>query len=243
MKRRVFMTMVAVYGISMAYGAEHKHHHHEDGHKHHNHGDPKDFRAVSPDKAEILQKSDTSAFCSVCGMTLTMYYRTNHAATVNGEVHQYCSLHCLLEEAYEKKIEPKDIKVVDNVTLKFMDANKAYYVVGSKQPATMDSVSKYAFSSEDEAKKFAKEYGGEIMRFDQVRKATQANLVKSIEEIRARQAKMAKMGEKIYNKVCKKTSERFKTTGEAKAYLVSNKLCGDLKGKKLQQVGLFLSGR
>lgn len=239
MKKLLFVISVLALGFLSVNAAEHNHHDH---HKHHAQGKA-DFRAVSPDKAEILQKGDSNAYCPICGMTLTMFYRTNHAATINGEVHQYCSLHCLLEEAMVKKVEPKDIKVVDNVTLKFMDANKAFYVVGSKQPATMDSVSKYAFSSEDEAKKFIKEYGGEIMSFAQVREKTQADLEKSVQEVKQRQAKAAKMGEKIYNKVCQKTDKKFSSTAEAKAFVTANKLCGDLKGKKLQQVGLYLSKR
>lgn len=238
--KKILLAIVAL-GFLTVGAAEHNHEHHEH-HEHHSHAKA-DFRAVSPDKAEILQKGDKNAYCQICGMTLTMFYRTNHAATINGEVHQYCSLHCLLEEAMLKKVEPKDIKVVDNVTLKFMDANKAFYVVGSKQPATMDSVSKYAFSSEDEAKKFIKEFGGEIMSFPEVRKKTQAGLEKSVQEVKQRQAKAAKMGEKIYNKVCQKTDKKFSSTAEAKAFVTKNKLCGDLKGKKLQQVGLYLSKR
>ena len=36
---------------------------------------------------------------------------------------------------------------------------------------------------------------------------------------------------------------RFATAKEAKTYLVENKVCGNIKGKKLQQVALYLSGK
>jgi len=201
------------------------------------------YRAVPMDKAQILQSGKTKMFCNVCGMTLPMFYKTNHAATVNGETKQYCSIHCMFEDAMKHGVEVKDPKVVDNSTMKFMDATKAYYVVGSNKPGTMSMVSKYAFGTKDAAEKFAKEYGGKIMTYDKVATLVKKNLKKEIAAIKKKQAKMAMMGKKAYEKMCKMTDKRFDSPAVAKAYVVENKLCGNLKGKKLQAIALYLSGK
>ncbi len=51
------------------------------------------------------------------------------------------------------------------------------------------------------------------------------------------------MGEQIYQKVCKADAKRFTTTAEAKVYLMESGVCGNLQGKELQQVGLYLAGK
>ncbi len=42
------------------------------------------FQAVPKGKATLLQEGKAKAFCPECGMTLPMFYKTNHVATVNG---------------------------------------------------------------------------------------------------------------------------------------------------------------
>ncbi len=201
------------------------------------------YRAVPMEKAQILQTGKAKKFCNVCGMTLSMFYKTNHAARVNGEIHQYCSIHCMLEEAMEKGIEVDHPQVVNNDTLKFIDSKDAFYVVGSKKPATMSMVSKYAFGTKETAEAFAKKFGGKVLRYDEVAKEVKAGLKKDMAMIHKKQAKAAKKGKQIYNKMCKKTDKRFTNTGEAKAFIKKSKLCGNIKGKSFQQVGLFLSGK
>jgi len=199
------------------------------------------YRAVPMQKATILQTGKAKKFCTVCGMTLPMFYKTNHVAKVNDETHQYCSIHCMHEEAMKKGLHVKNSKVVDNNTLKFISTADAFYVVGSKKPATMATVSKYAFGTKKMALAFAKKFGGKVMSYAQVSKEVEENLSKDIAMIQKRQAKAAKKGKQIYNKICKKTDKRFENPALAKAYLKQNKLCGKLKGKPFQQVGLYLS--
>ncbi len=203
----------------------------------------KNYRAVPMKKAQILQKGPGKMFCKVCGMTLPMFYRTNHAAKVDGKVHQYCSMHCMVEEAVKNGGDPVDPQVVDNTTLKFINANNAYYVVGSKKPGTMSMVSKYAFGTKSAAQAFAKKFGGKIMRYAKLEKMVKKNLKKEIAGIRKKQAKMAKMGKMIYNKMCKVTKKRFKNPAMAKIYIKEHALCGKIKGKKFQAVALYLTGR
>ncbi len=125
------------------------------------------FQSVPRNKAIILQKGENRDSCSVCGMKLAMFYKTNHAAhTKDGKVHQYCSIHCLVNEQKIKKNPLKEIKVVDTKTLKFIDAKSAFYVVGSKKQGTMSKVSKYAFANKEDAIEFSQKYGGKIVDFE-----------------------------------------------------------------------------
>jgi len=126
------------------------------------------FQTVNEKDAILVQQGKNKRYCSRCGMDLVKYYKTSHTATYNGKKYQYCSIHCL-EEHLGEGISLKNPNVVDISSLKFIPVNVAYYVVGSKKRATMSKVSKYAFSSLAEAKKFQLEFGGEIMNFNKTR--------------------------------------------------------------------------
>jgi nitrous oxide reductase accessory protein NosL len=201
------------------------------------------FQSVDMKKATIVQKGDAKMYCPTCGMTLPMFYKTNHAATHANHTEQYCSLHCLAETNMKNNNSLKDIKVVDVKSLKFIDAAGAFYVVGSSKKGTMSMTSKYAFAKESDAKAFAKEFGGEVKNFEQTYKIASKGLEKEMKMVAKKQAKMAKKGEMIYNKMCKKTDKKFNSTAEAKAFVKSSKICGDMKGKKLQAVGIYLGRR
>lgn len=204
----------------------------------------KNYRAVHPSKATLLQEGKNKMYCPICGMTLPKFYKTNHASDdESGKTHQYCSIVCKIEDEVINGKKMSNHRVVDNTTLKFIDANKAYFVVGSKKPATMSAISKYAFGTKKAAKKFAMVNGGEIMNLDDLYKLVEKQLKKDLQATKKRQAKAARMGEKIYNKMCKKTELRFSKVAEAKSYLKTSGICGNIKGKKHQQVALFLSGK
>jgi len=201
------------------------------------------YQAVPMSKTQILQSGKDKAYCPNCGMTLHMFYKTNHSAVVNGKVKQYCSMHCLAEDAV-KGLKPMDIKVVDNTTLKFIPAKKAYYVVGSKKPATMSKVSKYAFGTKEAALKFAKKFGGKVMSFDKAFAIAKKAFKKENMMISKKQHMMAnKMGKKIFMKKCNSSAKlpKFNSTAEAKAYVKQNGICPKkMMGKPLQAVGMYL---
>jgi nitrous oxide reductase accessory protein NosL len=200
------------------------------------------FQAVSPDKAVILQEGDAKMYCPKCGMTLPMFYKTNHAAHVNGKVEQYCSIHCLAETmASGGKVT--DIKVVDNTTLKFVDASKAWYVLGSSKAGTMTMTSKYAFANKSEAEAFAKEFGGKVMNFEDTLASVNSMLEKETEMIHKKQAMAAKKGGMMFTKMCKPVDVQFNSVAEAKTYLKIQKPCGEVKGKMLQAIALYLNSR
>ncbi len=201
------------------------------------------FQSVSMKKATILQSGKAKMYCPACGMTLPMFYKTNHAATRRGKVEQYCSIHCLAEVDLKSEAGLKDIKVVDVKSLKFIDAVNATYVVGSSKKGTMTMKSKYAFAKKSDAKKFAKKFGGKIMSFEGAYRVASKGLDKEMKMIAKKQAKMAKKGKMMYKKMCKKTDLKFSSTAEAKAFVKSSKICGDMKGKKLQAVGIYLGRR
>ena len=200
------------------------------------------FQAVPQSKATMLQEGKTRMFCPECGMTLPMFYKTNHAATADGKVKQYCSIHCLVEDM-QKGSKLTDIKVIDVGTLEFIDAMKASYVVGSEKKGTMTTVSKYAFATKADAEVFAKENGGKITDFNGVLEATKSEFANDSKMIAKKQKMMSKKGEMVYGKMCKKTDNKFKSTAQAKAFIVSNKLCKGLNGKQMQAVGLYLKNR
>jgi hypothetical protein len=208
---------------------------------HHKH--TKMFQSVVTNQAVILQNTKAKKFCPNCGMTLPMFYKTNHAGDLDGHTKQYCSIHCLVEDNLKNHNKIKNIKVVDTNTLKFIDAKNAIYVVGSKKKGTMTMKSKYAFSTMKDAKNFMHKFGGVIMSFDKMYKMVSKHIAKEIKMISKKQAMMTKKGKMIYNKMCKKTNNHFVTTAEAKQFVISNNLCGNLRGKKLQAVGLYLSKR
>ena len=200
------------------------------------------FQAVPADKATILQKGDAKMFCPECGMTLPMFYKTNHVATVDGKVKQYCSIHCVVEDM-KKGSKLEDIKVVDVKSLKFIPADKAFYVVGSSKKGTMTMVSKYAFANKVDAEAFAKENGGKVVDFKAALKEAEGDFDKDSAMIAKKQKMMTEKGAMVYEKKCKKTDKKFETVADAKAFILGNKLCEGINGKQLQAVGLYLKNR
>ena len=203
---------------------------------------PTRFQAVSPDKAVILQEGENKMYCPKCAMTLPMFYKTNHAAHVNGKSEQYCSIHCLAETMADGG-KVTGIKVVDNSTLKFIDVIKVWYVMGSVKAGTMSMTSKYAFGKKPDAEKFAKEFGGKVMTYYDVLDSVKSTLEKETAMIKKKQAMVSQKGEMMYTNMCTPFDATFNSIAEAKTYLVTQKPCGALKGKQLQAIAIYLNLR
>ena len=208
----------------------------------------KNYRAVPLEKATLLKTGKEKMYCSICGMTLPMFYRTNHASHHDGHDDQYCSITCEMTDMIVNNRKMTDFRVVDNATdsktyLKFIDANKAFFIVGSKKPGTMSMISKYAFSDKKSALKFQEKNGGKLMDFKDLVSMVKAKLQKDLKATKKRQAKAIKKGSMMYKKMCAKTDKKFSTTAEAKSYLVQSKICGNIRGKKLQAIGMYLVNR
>ena len=201
------------------------------------------FQTVEAKDATLVKTDSSKEFCNVCGMNLTNYYKTNHVTEFkNGHKEQYCSLHCQaqIHEDHEDKI--KNIQVVDTNSLKFIDAKDAYYVVGSSKEGTMSPVSKYAFLVKDEALKFQKEFGGEIHTFNESLNIAKSALKKENSQLDEKRAPMAIKGKKIFETMCDTNQIKdFNSIGEAKQYLIDNKVCKNLDAKMLQAVSIYLA--
>jgi copper chaperone NosL len=200
------------------------------------------FQSVDKKDATLVKTDSSKEFCNVCGMHLTKYYKTNHTTEFkNGHKEQYCSLHCQsqIHRDYEDKI--KEIQVVDTNSLKFIDAKKAFYVVGSSKQGTMSSVSKYAFALEEEAKSFQKEFGGEIHNFDDTLNIAKNELEKEDTELNEKRIPMAQKGKKIFESMCNTENiNKFNSIGEAKQYIIDNNICKNLNPQMLQSVSIYL---
>ncbi len=206
-------------------------------------GAMKNFRMVPKGQATLLQVGKNKPYCPICGMTLPMFYKTNHTAKSNGHDKQYCSIVCAVVDEKVNGTKLIDFKVVDTNTLKFINSNSAYFVVGSKKPGTMSAVSKYAFGTKSAATKFMTSFGGKIMRFHELYEFVKKSQAKDMAATKKRQAKAIKKGGMMYKKMCKKTDKRFNSPADAKSFLMSSGICGKIKGKKHQAIALYLNSR
>lgn len=219
----LFLSVVFFGGVALAHG---------------------DFSKKASNSPELVQEGKSKSWCPVCGMSLKNFYKTSHTAhTKEGEPTQYCSIRCLVLDHQNRQTDLSRAKVVDIKSEKLIPVQEAYYVVGSKVPGTMSKVSKLAFKSEDEAKKFAKKMGGEIKRFDEVFKMAEASLQNDIAMTNAKRAKkMYPMGKKLFASKCDArliNPNKFNYINEIKPVL--KKICHkDLKEKQLQAVALYL---
>lgn len=209
------------------------------------------FQTVPLKEATLLQEGKDKLYCPNCGMHLPKFYKTNHAVKLNdGTSRQYCSIYCLVEEMEltvlkDKHDTIKEILVVDVNSLKFIDAKKAYYVVGSSVNGTMSMTSKYAFEKIEDAIAFEQKNGGEVKSFDEAYKIALLDFAKDTAMVyNKRSSKMYKMGEKLYNKKCNKEAiDKIDahTMGEMKSIIKEENLCGaDLKDGQLQAVMLYV---
>ncbi len=208
------------------------------------------YQSVDKKDAEILMKNDSKEYCPNCGMYLPKFYKTNHAVKLkDGEVRQYCSIYCLVEETEltvlrDKKDQIEQIMVVDVPSLKFIDAKTAHYVVGSKKPGTMTTASKYAFAKAEDAEAFAKENGGTVTNFDGAYQTALKDFAKDTALVyNNRSTKMYNMGKKMFEEQCDKAAiEKLHahTMGDLKQMIKESNACGaGLQDGQLQAVMLY----
>ncbi len=197
------------------------------------------FQTVPAQKAQLLQKSDAKMYCHACGMNLVKFYKTSHAYTKNGVTHQYCSLHCLVNENLHSDLI--DAKVVDVSSLKFINAHDAYYVIGSSKPGTMTMNSKYAFASQKDAKAFIKANGGKIYNFHEAVKIATNDCAKNNKMIDKKRTMASKKGAMMLHKLCEnKNIPEFHSFAKAKTYILAHGNCGTLKDKQAQAIAIYL---
>lgn len=197
------------------------------------------------ENAVILQSGEGKAWCSVCGMNLKMFYKTNHVAQLkDGSSKQYCSIHCLLSDEHNHKDNIKNILVVDAKSEKMINAKDAFYVVGSKVQGTMSPTSKIAFSTNTDADEFNRLYNGNnILSYNEVAELVRNKLFEETQMLMKRkEMKVYPKGEKLFNKICDKNIDlkNFKSIADMKAHIKNNNLCKDINEQQLQMIALYL---
>lgn len=149
-------------------------------------------------------------WCPLCSMNLKMFWKTNHRLTfADGTKAQTCSIHCAAIIYQKRAAEIDKWEAVDYDTQKFIDAEKAHFLIGSDLPGTMTAVSKLAFKSEATAKKYQKEHGGSIGIFDNALNKALADMGADNEMIMKKVARMSRMGKELAGK-----HECYKCHGE-----------------------------
>jgi nitrous oxide reductase accessory protein NosL len=149
-----------------------------------------------------IDAKEEHRWCSLCGMNLKMYHQTSNRLTFSDKSHvQTCSIFCAAHQLYEKI--PTEIdrwEVVDYETKNWIDAKKAHWLIGSDIPGVMTAVSKIAFSSLEDAKKFQKNHGGTISTFDDILNRTLSDMGSDRKMIMARVAERTKIGKDLAGK-------------------------------------------
>ena len=93
--------------------------------------------------------------------------------TKDGQVYQFCSTQCMFQFLKDSKkyaktsVTPFLIWVVDYPTENWIGGKTAYYVVGSKLQGPMGPEA-FAFNNLKDAKDFATQQGGQVLKFDEV---------------------------------------------------------------------------
>ena len=203
------------------------------------------FNKMASAEPTLTQDGKEKKWCPVCGMNLKMFYKTSHAAKLkDGKHRQYCSMRCLAVDYHEHNISTDTIQVVALNSEKLIDANKVFYVLGSKIKGTMAKVSKLAFSTQKEAETFAQKFGGEVVDFKTAFEKANASLETDIAMVRTKkEKKMYPMGKKLFEKKCQESIDplNYKQINQLKSAIASDeKLCKPLKEKQLQAVALYL---
>jgi hypothetical protein len=182
--------------------------------------------------------AEKQKWCPLCSMNLKMFWKTSHWLTFSdGKTTGYCSIHCA-SKVYQKR--PTDIdqwEVADYDMKVLVNANRAYFLIGSDLPGTMTPVSKMAFASHEVAKSYQKEYGGTIGSLDDALTRAIEGRGEDMVLIKKKKAKMSAMGKKLAGKHgCYKCHGEGGTGGTAAAWNTSefaNRMDNRVKIKKV----------
>lgn len=137
-------------------------------------------------------------WCPLCGMDLDVYHSTCHRLFYSdGRIVGYCSIYCAANDYRKYKDQVVKIDVADFATGKFFPAEGAYYLVGSDLPGVMSVVSKKAFASLDDAKKFQREHGGDILSFRETLDIVYAGLDKDQQMLMKKMSAMELVGKDV----------------------------------------------
>jgi nitrous oxide reductase accessory protein NosL len=148
--------------------------------------------------------AENPGWCPLCSMNLSMYQTTNNRLTLStGETFQTCSIFCAAQIYEKTSLEVRRWEVMDFSGKQFIDAREAFWVIGSDLPGVMTAVSKVAFSSQEEARRFQKGHTGLLGTFKEALDRTLADMGSDKKMIMDRVAKRSLRGkELVQNQGC-----------------------------------------
>lgn len=126
--------------------------------------------------------------CHYCGMDREKF---GHSRMVieyeDGKTVGTCSLHCAaVELAVAIDRVPRRILVADHDTRELVDAERAAWVLGGKEPGVMSGRAKWAFRDRAAAEAFVARAGGEIVSFEDAISAAYQDMYRDTRAIRER---------------------------------------------------------
>ena len=195
---------------------------------------------------KLLQQENGNQWCPVSGEKIEDFYKTSYTAKLqmNENNRQYCSIRCLVMDMDEYGIDLNSVQVLDVISQKYIQAQDAYFVVGSEVDGSLSQKSKLAFKSKKDALEFIKKYKGTIKSFKETLKLARNSLKKDNEILKKiKKKKTYPRGKRIFEKVCQKDlidPTSYIEINELKQDIVDKKLCKPLKEKDLQAVALYI---
>lgn len=121
--------------------------------------------AQAQDQTDIVNHRE----CAECGMDRKAYGFSRMLVTfASGKEVGVCSLHCAITVMDNNKGETvKSLLVADRNTHELIPAEKAIWVVGGKKRGVMTMRAKWAFTTNEAAQEFVKEYEGKIVSWEE----------------------------------------------------------------------------
>lgn len=115
--------------------------------------------------------------CAECGMDRKAYgFSRMLLVYAEGQEVGVCSLHCAVEAmAGQKDQAIKALLVADRNTHEMIPVEQAVWVLGGKKRGVMTQRAKWAFKEKSAAENFIKEYGGEIVSWEEALAAARAD--------------------------------------------------------------------
>jgi nitrous oxide reductase accessory protein NosL len=156
------------------------------------------FISVVVGAADMIENPKS---CEICGMDRTVFAKSRmFIEFADGTTAGVCSLHCAAEELKRnKEKQVASLKVADYTTSSLIDARTAVWVIGGSRQGVMTSLAKWAFATEEGAKKFVTDNGGKLSSFDEAMKAAREEVDKGTDNGHSHHGHMGPGAQMVYN--------------------------------------------
>ena len=203
-----------------------------------------DFSKKATVIPKLVQDGVEKNWSPMTGLKISDFYKTSYISKLksNGRYRQYASFSGLVLDSVENGIDMNYIKALDAKKQIYIDAKKAYFLIGSSITPTFGDIAILAFKNKKDALDYSQKYGGKITNFDITFKTIKKNLNSSMAYMQnIYKKKQYPMGERVYKKKCKKIDlSDFIEINELKAQISNGNICGSLSEKHLQALVLYL---